>query len=236
MICMICSSAEREKVDKTHMVSRLLITGFVNHPLSIQTLTMILALEQLTIPALHLGRIDLRQIRIDQIAHRSGHKRPLVLVDHLPIERKHILSILCDLIACRLLAGQILHRRNIIDGMHLAKQAHSLLDEERETPEFRIVHRETHRHHHVADHIADGHRVHRAHIDRSAAARAQRLQHIGDFGHDALLHQMSAVAHVRHAELAQFDVQEATLVLPQVADAVDDACDGQHANKKNGMF
>lgn len=187
---------------------------------------MILALEQFTVATLLFGRHDFRQIRIDQIPHRARHKRPLVLIDHLAIERKHVLPILGNLIASALFARQILHRRNVVDGVHLAKQAHALLDQEREALELRIIQREAHRHHHVANHIADGHRIDGAHVDRCTAGGrlAQRLQQFADLGHDALLHQVASVAHVRHAELAQLDVQEPALVLPQIADAVDDAC------------
>lgn len=184
---------------------------------------MILSLVQLRVASLALGQLNLAQIRINQIPDIGRIERALMLLDDLPIEIEHILAVLRDLIARRLLAGQILHRRDIVDGVHFAEQPHSLFDQKRETLEFRVVDRESHGHHHVADHIADGHRVRGTHVDRLVAGVAQVGEQILDFGHNACLHQVATVAHVGHAELPQFDVQKSSLVFPQIADAVYDA-------------
>lgn len=146
-----------------------------------------------------------------------------MLLDHLPIEIKHVLAVLRNLIARRLLAGQILERGNVVNGVHFAEQPHAFFDQKSHALEFGIVDREAHRHHHVADHIAHGHRVHGTHVHRSVAGTAQIDEEILDFGHDARLHQVAPVAHVGHAELPKFDMQKAALVFPKVADAIDDS-------------
>lgn len=127
--------------------------------------TVIFAIEQLT--TFGLGLFNLHQIRVDQIANIIRIECAPMIVDYFPVKFEHVRTILGDLVASGLLAGQILYGRYVVDGMNFAEQTHTLFDQEGESLEFGIIDRETNRHHNATDDIADGHRIDGTQIDRS---------------------------------------------------------------------
>lgn len=142
---------------------------------------MILAVKELGIGALGLGLLDFTEIEVHQVPDVVWIEAPLVIVDDVLIESLHLGTVLGDLVLGGGDAGEALHRRDVVDGMDLAEQPHTLLDEEVEAPELGIIDAEAGGHHEAADHIADRHRDDRGEVHGLAIAGMQMSDELMDF-------------------------------------------------------
>lgn len=142
---------------------------------------MILSFKKLLFSSFLLCFLNLQQICVYQVPAVLWIKSSAMLIDHLLVKQKHLLSVLCNLQLHCLSDWQVLSGWNVIDHVNFAKQTHAFFDEICETQELGIVLGESDGHEKIANDIADRNVEEGAQFNGLTFGVAQSIQEVTDF-------------------------------------------------------
>ena len=209
---------------------------------------LLLTEEGLLTGALH--PFVLHQVGIDKVAHIVGAQRLPVLVDDLAEVATGLLAIALHLLVGVVDQRHKTEQGKEVDGHGDGEQAEALLHQLNDAPELGVGGLEGHAHQQTAYHIADGAGEKGPNGDRLPIGLSEIIEkfaHLRLFGgkmrektvrygwlsagrqgegtySDFVLQAVPSEGHAFGAQLAQDRVQKASLLLPQGAIGVDNAC------------